>query len=247
VRTILDESGYTAMWQADKSPEAPGRLENLKELVAAIEEFDTLPAFLEHVSLVMENVEQASGEMASLMTLHAAKGLEFDVVFLPGWEEGLFPHPRALDEKGEEGLEEERRLAHVGLTRARRRAYVTFAANRRMYNNTWQSSIPSRFVAELPGADVDVKAETGLWGSGPDFADDPFARRGQNYGSRRSPLIEAKAIGGTRASPEFVPGMRVFHEKFGYGRIVAAEAGKLEVEFEHSGSKKVMDSFVRKA
>ena len=247
VRTILDESGYTAMWQADKSPEAPGRLENLKELVAAIEEFDALPAFLEHVSLVMENVEQASGEMASLMTLHAAKGLEFDVVFLPGWEEGLFPHPRALDEKGEEGLEEERRLAHVGLTRARKRAYVAFAANRRMYNNSWQSSIPSRFVAELPGSDVDVKAETGLWGSGPDFADDPFARRPQAYGTRRAPLIEAKAVEGVRRAPEFAPGMRVFHEKFGYGRVVASEAGKLEVEFEHSGPKKVMDSFVRKA
>jgi DNA helicase II / ATP-dependent DNA helicase PcrA len=247
VRTILDESGYTAMWQADKTPEAPGRLENLKELVAAIEEFDTLPAFLEHVSLVMESVEKSSGEMASLMTLHAAKGLEFDVVFLPGWEEGLFPHPRALDEKGEEGLEEERRLAHVGITRARRRAYVSFAANRRMYNNSWQSSIPSRFVSELPGADVDVKAETGLWGSGPGYADEPFARGHQTYGSRRAPLIEAKAVHGVRPAPEFVPGMRVFHEKFGYGRIVAAEAGKLEVEFEHSGPKKVMDSFVRKA
>jgi DNA helicase II / ATP-dependent DNA helicase PcrA len=247
VRTILDESGYTAMWQTDKSPEAPGRLENLKELVAAIEEFDTLPAFLEHVSLVMESVEKASDEMASLMTLHAAKGLEFDVVFLPGWEEGLFPHPRALDEKGEEGLEEERRLAHVGLTRARKHAYVTFAANRRIYN-TWQSSIPSRFVAELPASDVDVKAEAGLWGSGPDFAEDPFARSPRSFGRTRAPLIEGKATRlGERAAPDFVPGMRVFHEKFGYGRVVAAEAGKLEIEFEHTGSKKVMDSFVRKA
>lgn len=247
VRTILDESGYTAMWQMDKSAEAPGRLENLKELVAAIEEFDTLSAFLEHVSLVMESVEKASDEMASLMTLHAAKGLEFDVVFLPGWEEGLFPHPRALDEKGEEGLEEERRLAHVGLTRARKHAYVTFAANRRIYN-TWQSSIPSRFVAELPASDVDVKAETGLWGSGPDFAEDPFARNPRSFGRTRAPLLEGKATRlGERAAPDFVPGMRVFHEKFGYGRVVAAEAGKLEIEFEHTGPKKVMDSFVRKA
>jgi DNA helicase II / ATP-dependent DNA helicase PcrA len=116
-----------------------------------------------------------------------------------------------------------------------------------MYNNTWQSSIPSRFVAELPGSDVDVKAETGLWGSGPDFADDSYARRPQSYGARRSPLIEAKAVEGARAGSDFMPGMRVFHEKFGYGRVLAAESGKLEVEFEHSGAKKVMDSFVRKA
>jgi DNA helicase-2/ATP-dependent DNA helicase PcrA len=246
---VLDESGYTRMWQEDKSPEAPGKLENLKELVAALEEYDDLPAFLEHVSLVMENAEAAPGDMASLMTLHAAKGLEFNSVFLPGWEEGLFPHPRALDEKGEEGLEEERRLAHVGLTRARRRAYVSFAANRRIHG-MWQSSVPSRFVAELPAERVDVKSEPGLWGDGPQFAQGPSlaepARR-FGYGARRSPVIEGRATGTGARAPSLAPGARVFHQKFGYGRVVAAESGKLEVEFEHSGLKHVMESFVEKA
>ncbi|MBL8834257.1 MAG: UvrD-helicase domain-containing protein [Rhodospirillales bacterium] len=242
--TVLDESGYTRMWQMDKSPEKDGKLENLKELVAALEEYDDLPAFLEHVSLVMENAEAAPADMTSLMTLHAAKGLEFGTVFLPGWEEGLFPHPRALDDKGEDGLEEERRLAHVGLTRARRRAYVTFAANRRIHG-MWQSSVPSRFVAELPPDRVDVKSEPGLWGDGPQFAHEPA--RSFGYGNRRSPLIEGRAteIGGRRS--DLSPGMRVFHQKFGYGRVVATESGKLEVEFEHSGLKHVMESFVEKA
>jgi DNA helicase II / ATP-dependent DNA helicase PcrA len=242
--TVLDESGYTRMWQMDKSPEKEGKLENLKELVAALEEYDDLPAFLEHVSLVMENAEAAPSDMTSLMTLHAAKGLEFGTVFLPGWEEGLFPHPRALDEKGEGGLEEERRLAHVGLTRARRRAFVTFAANRRIHG-MWQSSVPSRFVAELPPERVDVKSEPGLWGDGPQFAAEPS--RSFGFGNRRSPVIEGRAteIGGRKS--DLAPGMRVFHQKFGYGRVVAAESGKLEVEFEHSGLKHVMESFVEKA
>ncbi len=242
--TVLDESGYTRVWQMDKSPEKEGKLENLKELVAALEEYYDLPAFLEHVSLVMENAEAAPSDMTSLMTLHAAKGLEFGTVFLPGWEEGLFPHPRALDEKGEGGLEEERRLAHVGLTRARRRAFVTFAANRRIHG-MWQSSVPSRFVAELPPERVDVKSEPGLWGDGPQFAAEPS--RGFGFASRRSPVIEGRAtdIGGRKS--DLAPGMRVFHQKFGYGRVVAAESGKLEVEFEHSGLKHVMESFVEKA
>src|SRR6201988_5553546 len=133
------------MWQADRSPEAPGRLENLKELITAMEEFENLAGFLEHVSLVMENAEGNPGEMVSIMTLHSAKGLEFDIVFLPGWEEGLFPHQRSLDENGQAGLEEERRLAYVGLTRARRKAKVSFAQNRRN-RGLWQAATPSRFV-----------------------------------------------------------------------------------------------------
>ena len=161
VATLLDESGYTEMWQQDKSPEAPGRLENLKELVRALADFETLPGFLDHVSLVMENDEAADGDRVSLMTLHGAKGLEFDTVFLPGWEEGLFPNQRALDEGGVKSLEEERRLAYVGLTRARRRAIVSHAANRRIYAN-WQSSIPSRFIEELPDADVEQTGPAAL-------------------------------------------------------------------------------------
>jgi DNA helicase II / ATP-dependent DNA helicase PcrA len=152
---VLDESGYTAMWQADKSPQAQSRLENLKELVRFMHDFDTLRGFLEHVSLVMDADQGSDGDRVSLMTLHAAKGLEFGIVFLPGWEEGLFPHQRSLDESGKAGLEEERRLAYVGLTRAKRRAKISFAQNRRTHG-LYQSALPSRFVDELPHANVEV-------------------------------------------------------------------------------------------
>src|SRR5215472_13066403 len=161
VQRVLDESGYTGMWQADNSPEAPGRLENLKELVVAMAEFENLGGFLEHVSLVMDNAADTAGDMVNLMTLHSAKGLEFDTVFLPGWEEGVFPSQRAIEESGLPGLEEERRLAYVGLTRARRRALVSFAANRRIHGQ-WQASARSRFVDELPKDQVEVETEFGL-------------------------------------------------------------------------------------
>ncbi len=152
---ILDESGYTAMWQADKSPQAQSRLENLKELVRFMHDFDTLQGFMEHVSLVMDADQGSDGDRVSLMTLHAAKGLEFETVFLPGWEEGLFPHQRALDESGKAGLEEERRLAYVGITRAKKFAKITFAQNRRN-RGLYQSAIPSRFVDDLPEKHVEV-------------------------------------------------------------------------------------------
>jgi DNA helicase-2/ATP-dependent DNA helicase PcrA len=255
--TILDESGYTAMWQAERTADAPGRLENLKELIAAIEEFGTLAAFLEHVSLVMENAEGPPGDMVNLMTLHSAKGLEFETVFLPGWEEGLLPHPRAVDEKGEAGLEEERRLAHVGLTRARQRAFVSFAANRRIHN-LWQSSIPSRFVSELPQDHIEVQSEQGLWGGG--FGEtERYAESAGGLGEmgagpyrQSGRVINARGLSfsnAPRPSPAvpFAAGSRVFHQKFGYGRVVAAEAGKLEIEFDKAGRKKVMDSFVQPA
>ena len=157
---VLDESGYTEMWQKDRSADAAGRLENLKELIRSMEEFENLQGFLEHISLVMER-ESGEGEQAvNIMTLHSAKGLEFDTVFLPGWEEGLFPHQRSLDESGRAGLEEERRLAHVGLTRARKRAKIYFATNRRIHG-LWTSTLPSRFLDELPPGDVEVKEAAG--------------------------------------------------------------------------------------
>ena len=157
---VLDEFGYTEMWQKDRSADAAGRLENLKELVRSMEEFENLGGFLEHISLVMDTDKGEGDDAVSIMTLHSAKGLEFDTVFLPGWEEGLFPHQRALDEQGRAGLEEERRLAHVGLTRARRRAKIYFAANRRMHG-LWSSNIPSRFLDELPEGDVEVTESQG--------------------------------------------------------------------------------------
>ena len=159
---VLDESGYTEMWQKDRSADAAGRLENLKELVRSMEEFENLAGFLEHISLVMDT-DKSEDEAVSIMTLHSAKGLEFDTVFLPGWEEGLFPHQRTLDDQGRAGLEEERRLAHVGLTRARRRAKIYFAANRRMHG-LWSSNIPSRFLDELPEAHVEVTESKGGFG-----------------------------------------------------------------------------------
>ena len=162
---MLDESGYTEMWQKDRSADAAGRLENLKELVRSMEEFENLAGFLEHISLVMDADKSESGEAVSIMTMHSAKGLEFDTVFLPGWEEGLFPSQRTLDDQGRVGLEEERRLAHVGLTRARRRAKIYFAANRRMHG-LWSSNIPSRFLDELPEAHVEVQEAKGGFASG---------------------------------------------------------------------------------
>ena len=161
---ILDESGYTQMWQNDKNPQAHSRLENLKELIRFMHEFETLEGFLEHVSLVMDADRQDGDDRVSLMTLHGAKGLEFSVVFLPGWEEGLFPHQRSLDENGQAGLEEERRLAYVGLTRARRQAKVSFVQNRRN-RGLWQAASPSRFVDELPEANVEVIERASPYGS----------------------------------------------------------------------------------
>ncbi|HSK38769.1 MAG TPA: 3'-5' exonuclease, partial [Arenibaculum sp.] len=257
-RLVLDESGYTAMWQADKTPEAPGRLENLKELVAAMAEFENLSGFLEHVSLVMEANEGAGGEMATIMTLHGAKGLEFDHVFLPGWEEGVFPNQRALDETGIAGLEEERRLAYVGLTRARRRAYVSHAANRRIHGS-WTSTVPSRFVDELPDGDIEAEQATGLHAGGiggsagfgggfeGGFGGGGWAKSPPRQPPGRNLVIEGSAHEVTpRARPTtpFGRGDRVFHRKFGYGTVAAVDADKLEIAFDQAGTKKVMDSFV---
>ena len=239
---VLDESGYTEMWQNDKSPEAPGRLENLKELVRALGDFENLQGFLEHVALVMENDEKSDVDKVTIMTLHGAKGLEFDSVFLPGWEEGVFPHQRAMDEGGNAGLEEERRLAYVGLTRARRRVLVTFAANRRIYNQ-WQAALPSRFLDELPDQHVERQAERGLYAGGASAA--AWNQGGYGGSYARPPAgggswqVAARDAGG-----DFDIGARVFHQKFGNGTVVAVDGDKLEIDFDKAGVKKVLGSFV---
>ncbi|MGH6619786.1 MAG: ATP-dependent helicase [Alphaproteobacteria bacterium] len=257
-KTVLDESGYTAMWQNSKKPEAPGKLENLKELVTALGQFENLAGFLEHVSLVMENLENSVDDKVSLMTLHSAKGLEFDSVFLPGWEEGLFPHQRSMDENGVAGLEEERRLAYVGLTRARQRVMISFAANRRIYNQ-WQSAIPSRFVEELPPEQVSIESDRGLY---PGAIDSSFqasdgaaagspARGGPGWQRLQSRGLGARLI---EAEPEalhgsgvgFARGDRCFHQKFGMGLIRIVEGDHLTIEFDNAGTKKVVAAFVEK-
>ena len=258
---VLDECGYTAMWRASNAIDAPGRLDNLKELIVALEDFQNLGEFLEHVSLVMENDDPAIADKVNLMTLHGAKGLEFDTVFLAGWEEELFPHPRTLDDSGTAGLEEERRLAYVGLTRARKRAIVSFAANRRVHGR-WQSAPPSRFIDELPAEHIDIRSQPGLYGSGGTpgaglgFSDTPAvfnaAGRRPRRRQRGGGVIEDapfQALPGEDAPREdngggVKVGERVFHRKFGYGQIVAIDGGKLEIAFEKAGGKKVMASFV---
>jgi ATP-dependent DNA helicase UvrD/PcrA len=247
---VLDESGYTEMWQSERSPDAAGRLENLKELIVAMAEFENLGGFLEHVSLVMDNAAEAGGDMVNLMTLHGAKGLEFDIVFLPGWEDGLFPNQRAMEENGLAALEEERRLAYVGLTRARHRAFVSYTANRRTYGQ-WQSAIRSRFVDELPPEHIEIVAEPGLrpgaarWGSPVDVPPESWGRVG------RVPLIEAGPVPRRgeeiRKAGGFAVGDRVFHQKFGYGRVTEVEDNRLAVSFDLAGDKKVMDAYVERA
>lgn len=251
---VLEESGYVEMWQNERSADAQGRLDNLKELVKSLEEFETLPAFLEHVALVTEAVTDPEAEMVSVMTLHGAKGLEFDTVFLAGWEEGLFPNARALEEGGERALEEERRLAYVGITRARRRCTITFAVNRRLFGQ-WSSTLPSRFVGELPDEHVVHLHRNPATRPDRDFFEDgDFALLASRFRSRRAALgklIEGKAqILITRPAPgsrKFSVGERIFHEKFGYGRIEAIDGDKLEITFEKAGRKKVVDSFVEPA
>jgi DNA helicase-2/ATP-dependent DNA helicase PcrA len=282
---VLDESGYTEMWQKDRSADAAGRLENLKELVRSMEEFENLHGFLEHISLVMDREGDGNEDAVSLMTLHSAKGLEFNNVFLPGWEEGLFPHQRALDEQGRAGLEEERRLAHVGITRARRRAMLYFATNRRIHGS-WTTTIPSRFLDELPADSVEITESKGGsgWGGAGSFGSSRFdnietfgssyatpgwqraqanhARKGgfeesatrfdtSSHGTSRGrkPLtIEGELIAkSTGTVSDFSVGDRVFHQKFGYGRVARVDGNKLTIAFDKAGEKKVVDSFVTPA
>jgi DNA helicase-2/ATP-dependent DNA helicase PcrA len=260
------------MLKAERSAESAGRLDNLAELARAMEDYETLGDFLEHVSLVMDNDANDDEEKVTIMTIHAAKGLEFDNVFLPGWEEGVFPSQRALDEGGLAALEEERRLAYVAITRARRRCTIFHAANRRIYGQ-WSSSIPSRFIAELPAEHVEQETTlTGgasLWRANWSETEDPFAHvsrdrpdrsRARGPGWQRAlssgydPVPKRLAEPG-RSAASFAAkprtdlrlGARVFHDKFGYGEVIGQEGNKLEIEFETSGRKRVIDSFVKPA
>jgi DNA helicase-2/ATP-dependent DNA helicase PcrA len=262
-RQLLDESGYTAMLQADKSAESAGRLENLNELVRAMEDYETLGAFLEHVSLVMDNDAAGDGEKLTMMTIHAAKGLEFSHVFLAGWEEGVFPSQRALDEGGIASLEEERRLAYVAITRARQKCTIFHAANRRIYGQ-WTSSIPSRFIAELPADHVEQESSfsggESLWRANWSQSADPFAhvarstgrgpgwqRATSSYSSAPTRIVEARASAislGNKGRSDLAIGQRVFHDKFGYGQIAEIEGNKLEIDFDQAGRKRVLDSFI---
>ncbi|TCO69200.1 ATP-dependent helicase [Rhodovulum euryhalinum] len=261
--TILDESGYTAHWQNDKTPEGPGRLENLKELVKALEEFENLQGFLEHVALIMDNETESEGAKITIMTLHAAKGLEFPAVFLPGWEDGLFPSQRSMDESGLKGLEEERRLAYVGLTRAEELCTISFAANRRVYGQ-WQSQMPSRFIDELPEDHVEVLTPPGLYGGGAapvrsgieeaasraDVYASPGWKRLQSRSTQRpmaQPRESRSIVIDAEAVAAYQTGARVFHTKFGYGTVTGIEGDKLDIAFDKAGDKKVVARFVMAA
>jgi DNA helicase-2/ATP-dependent DNA helicase PcrA len=274
LETILEESGYTDALRADKGPTSQTRLENLKELVQSMSAFEDLQSYLEHVSLVMDLDRGPGGDAVQIMTLHSAKGLEFPLVFLPGWEEGMFPSQRSMDEKGEKGLEEERRLAYVGITRAKEEARLSFVANRLVYGR-WTSQLPSRFIDELPLAHVEAGSETGYYGGGPGmqqaasrwdndasfggagYASPGWQRAQQRTASRtisepyrtRSQPIEGEgrlvAVSEPSAS-RYQRGERVFHQKFGYGAVIGVDGNKLTVAFDKAGEKKVIDSFVER-
>jgi DNA helicase-2/ATP-dependent DNA helicase PcrA len=272
IRSVLTESGYEEALKSDRSPEAAGRLENLAELARAMEGYETLDDFLEHVSLVMDNDARDDGEKVTIMTMHAAKGLEFDYVFLPGWEDGVFPSQRALDEGGLASLEEERRLAYVAITRARRRCTILHAANRRIYGQ-WTSSIPSRFVEDLPDEHVEQESSmTGgasLWRANWSEHEDPFAHVAREQPARssaRGPGFKRALEGGYDAAPpriaeskrsaasfaarpriDIAIGAQVTHAKFGNGTVLDQEGNKLLINFEDAGEKRVIDSFVQLA
>lgn len=238
---VLEEAGYLMMWRLDKSPEAEGRLENIKELYNVLGDFNTINEFIEYASLVTDADDKVSTDQLVIMTLHASKGLEFDAVFLPGWEEGLFPHQKALDESGDSGLEEERRLAYVGITRARKKAFISFASNRRVYGQ-WQNALPSRFVEELPADHIEDKTERAL-GRNASFDSIETMWRGQKK--------EAAFKAFQNWTPAYTPakkskrlGKRVYHESFGYGTVIREDGDRLEIHFDDVGLKKVLSKYL---
>ena len=258
-KMVLDESGYTRMWQLDKSPDAEGRLENLTELVNAMQEFDSLAGFLEHIALVMDGDTEAENGEVTLMTLHAAKGLEFDTIFMPGWEEGIFPSQRTIDENGAVGLEEERRLAYVGITRARKLAHISYAGSRRIHGQ-WQSAIPSRFLQELPSESIIEDNVQGMQAMGSGFgratpaelADASHFGGTSGYGpgwrrmAARQQQGSDPSFTAQDSGTAFVIGDRVFHQKFGMGNVIIVDGDKLEIAFDRAGHKKVVSGFVSK-
>ncbi len=276
-KRVLEESGYLNMLRADKSGESEGRIENLGELYNVLEEFKSIDEFIEYASLVTDTDDQSNGEQVLVMTLHASKGLEFKHVYLPGWEEGLFPHQKALDENGDLGLEEERRLAYVGITRAREKAFISFASNRRVYGQ-WQNAIPSRFVEELPEEHIfevnpnargrhvdfdDIRAEWRSFGghaTQQNTFEPTVFDKGHSFGTRQfdaQPFAKAESFKAT-VRPFFKSkapvkksgrvGKRVYHEDFGYGTVIRDEGAKLEVKFDHEcGIRKVMARFLEQA
>ena len=262
---ILEESGYTDMWRNEKTPEAPGRLENLKELVKALEQFENLHGFLEHVSLIMDNETEDGALKVSIMTLHASKGLEFQHIYLPGWEDGLFPSQRSMDEQGRVGLEEERRLAYVGITRAEQLCTISFVANRRIFGQ-WQSALPSRFIDELPEEHVEILTPPGLYGGsfgaaapnissfsekGEDNESDTYnspgwrrmknkSRPNETFGNDNKDII---TIDTTTVETKDLT-KRIFHQKFGYGQVLSTDGDKLTILFEKAGEKKILAKYI---
>ena len=260
---ILDESGYTEMWQNENTPDAPGRLENLKELVKALEQFENIQGFLEHISLIMDNETDDDTLKVSIMTLHASKGLEFPHIYLPGWEDGLFPSQRSMDESGKLGLEEERRLAYVGITRAEQLCTISFVANRRIFGQ-WQSALPSRFIDELPEEHVEILTPPGLYGgnfgaaAASSFSENKEIATNDTYNSpgwQRMVNKNQSNTNSNNANKDYMTievsseeqnlvGERVFHQKFGYGKVMNKDGEKLAVTFEKAGEKKVLERYV---
>lgn len=259
---VLDDSGLVRMWEQNKSPDAPGRLDNLRELVTALGDFETLADFLDHVALVMDTTARADQDMVSLMTIHGAKGLEFKTVFLPGWEEGLFPSQRSVDELGQKGLEEERRLAYVAITRARERIFLSYAANRRLHGS-WNDALPSCFLDELPDEHIlreDALSshlsqdnfaqasftQSGFANSGADFGaewrETPGLRRARDF--MTAPPAQMAPVSENLDGNAFDLGARVFHQKFGSGTVCGAEGARLTIAFDKAGEKKILASFV---